>query len=99
MLRELRYYAIQSVKVLNYYSIDIVLKYYGVIKGTDNSSAPRPMRQAVPRRNGAQIRPRHQKSSAMSHLANPPLHLPAMHIKQIVQQLQGTMCKVPISQY
>ena len=99
MLRELRYYAIKSIKVLNYYNIDIVLKHYGVIKGTDNSSAPRPKCQAVPRRNGAQIPPRHQKSSAMSHLANPPLHLPAVHIKQIVQQLQGTMCKVPISQF
>ena len=49
MLRELRYYAIKSIKVLNYYNIDIVLKHYGVIKGTDNSSAPRPKRQAVPR--------------------------------------------------
>ena len=27
MLRELRYYAIKSIKVLNYYSIDIELKY------------------------------------------------------------------------
>ena len=29
MLRELRYYAIKSIKVLNYYNIDIVLKHYG----------------------------------------------------------------------